>query len=269
MIKMVACDVDGTLLMRGETAISERIIKTVKQLVTGGIIFVVASGRSYTDLKRLFREVENDVIFVCHDGALVMYKGNVLLKRPLDHKKGFELMKREYKNGAVPVVYGAYMTYVLKEQESFGASLRHTMNNHVLEVECMDKLCDDYLKIGIYKELTTTAAADTEAVLMATAGKDGRITGMGDKCFNLVYESREWREYVAPGVHKGSAILHLQKRFAVTKEETMAFGDNKNDLEMFEQAGVAYAVSWAAEEIKARCGYTTTSVAGTLEKVIV
>lgn len=248
MIKMVACDVDGTLLMKGETTISAKITDSIKRMVAGGMIFVVASGRSYTDLKRLFKEVENDVVFVCHDGALVMYKGTVLAKRPLDHKTGFALMKTEYKKDAIPVVYGAYMTYILKGSGSFGTSLRHAMNNHVLEVDCLDALSDDYLKIGIYKEHDTVKVNDTG--------------------LSLVYESREWREYVAPGVHKGSAIAHLKKRFAVTKEETMAFGDNKNDLEMFEQAGVSYAVEWAAEEIKAKCGYTTASVVGTLEKVI-
>jgi len=248
MIKMVACDVDGTLLMKGETTISAKIIESIKRMVANGMIFVVASGRSYTDLKRLFKEVENDVVFVCHDGALIMYKGTVLMKRPLDHKEGFSLMKQEYKKGAVPVVYGAYMTYILKDSGSFGTSLRHAMNNHVLEVDCLDALLDDYLKVGIYKEHDAVEVNDTG--------------------LSLVYESREWREYVAPGVHKGSAIAHLQKRFAVTKEETMAFGDNRNDLEMFEQAGVSYAVEWASDVVKAKCGYTTASVVGTLEKVI-
>ncbi len=248
MIKMVACDVDGTLLMKGETEINANIIEAIKKLVASGILFVVASGRSYTDLKRLFKEVEKDVVFVCHDGALVMYKGSVLAKQPLDHKIGFVLMKEEYKKGAIPVVYGAYMTYLLKNSGDFGNNFRHAMNNHVLEVDCLDALRDDYLKVGIYKEHELGSASENASL-------------------NLVYESREWREYVAPGVHKGSAIAHLQKRFAVTKEETMAFGDNKNDLEMFEQAGVSYAVDWAADVIKERCGYTTSSVAGTLGSI--
>jgi len=48
----------------------------------------------------------------------------------------------------------------------------------------------------------------------------------------------------------------------------MAFGDNRNDFEMFEQAGVSYAVEWASDVVKTKCGYTTASVVGTLEKVI-
>lgn len=252
MIKMVACDVDGTLLMKGENEISTNIISSIKRIADKGILFVIASGRSYTDLKRLFKAVENDVVFVCHDGALIMYKGSILAKTPIDHRAGFTLMKKAYKNGAIPVVYGAYMTYILKDSGDFGTTLRHAMNNHVLEVDCLDALSDDYLKLGIYK-------------VHEIEPKTG-ISSFVD--FNLVYESREWCEYVAPGVHKGSAVAHLQKRFAVAKDETMVFGDNRNDLEMFEQAGVSYAVDWAADEIKARCGYTTANVVGTLESVL-
>ncbi|MBQ9765384.1 MAG: HAD family phosphatase [Lachnospiraceae bacterium] len=255
MIRLVACDVDGTLLMKGESSISANIIDSIKKLVASGVVFVVASGRTYTDLKRLFAEVEKDVVFVSNDGALISYKGTVLAKHPILHKEGFEFMKKVYKKGdVIPVVYSAYMAYVLNGHGEFSNELRYATNNHMLEVECMDSINDDYLKIGLYKK--ASAAVNVEDIA-------------SEYPLNLVYESPEWIEYVAQGINKGSAIEHLQKRFAITKGETMVFGDNTNDLEMFEQADFAYAVDWAADSIREKCPYTTSDVVATLEKICI
>ena len=47
----------------------------------------------------------------------------------------------------------------------------------------------------------------------------------------------------------------MQKYLEITKEETMAFGDNINDLEMIENSGISYAIGNARDEIKAAADY--------------
>ena len=138
MIKMVVCDVDGTLLKRGETKLSTKTIDTIKKLTAKGIVFVVASGRTYTDLKRLFAAVDKDIVYAAHDGAINVYKGNVLAKHPIDHKAGFDFMKKVYKkDGLIPVVYSSYMTYVFAGSGNFGNTLRDLLHGHVTEVDCL------------------------------------------------------------------------------------------------------------------------------------
>ncbi len=62
-----------------------------------------------------------------------------------------------------------------------------------------------------------------------------------------------WIDFTAMGAEKGNAVRELQERLHVTQEETMAFGDNHNDIEMLKNAGESYAVSNARREVKCVC----------------
>lgn len=50
--------------------------------------------------------------------------------------------------------------------------------------------------------------------------------------------------------NKGTGLKKIQEYFGFSREETMAFGDNINDMEMLENAGESYAVGEAREEVK-------------------
>ena len=57
MLKLIASDLDGTLLQNGARTLSDTVIEQIKQLKEMGILFVAASGRQYTNLQRLFAPV--------------------------------------------------------------------------------------------------------------------------------------------------------------------------------------------------------------------
>ena len=52
------------------------------------------------------------------------------------------------------------------------------------------------------------------------------------------------------GTNKGVSLKKVQEYLGITKDETMVFGDNSNDLEMFQQAHYSYAVGDAREEVR-------------------
>ncbi|NJX17523.1 HAD family hydrolase, partial [Tamlana crocina] len=58
---------------------------------------------------------------------------------------------------------------------------------------------------------------------------------------------------------KGNALEALQKSLGISKEETMAFGDYLNDLELFSHAAIGYAVENAHAEVKKIAAHTTKS----------
>lgn len=53
MVKFVASDLDGTLLLNGAQSVDESAIQYINKLVDKGVIFAPASGRQITSLKRL------------------------------------------------------------------------------------------------------------------------------------------------------------------------------------------------------------------------
>ena len=53
-IKLIACDLDGTLLLHGAQACTRKALELIGELCDRGIYFVPASGRQYPNLRRLF-----------------------------------------------------------------------------------------------------------------------------------------------------------------------------------------------------------------------
>lgn len=60
----------------------------------------------------------------------------------------------------------------------------------------------------------------------------------------------EWVDFMDASVDKGNALRILQDYFGVSREETMAFGDNTNDIGLMKAAGFSYAVENARPEVK-------------------
>ena len=64
MVKFVASDLDGTLLLNGAQSIDESAIQYINKLVDKGVIFAPASGRQITSLKRLFGAVSDKLAYI-------------------------------------------------------------------------------------------------------------------------------------------------------------------------------------------------------------
>ncbi|MGN1235137.1 MAG: HAD family hydrolase, partial [Christensenellaceae bacterium] len=77
MIKFIASDLDGTLLLPDKT-LPEETFPLIRALKEKGVLFAPASGRQYANLKHLFAPVADQVLFIAENGALVVYQDEVL-----------------------------------------------------------------------------------------------------------------------------------------------------------------------------------------------
>ena len=75
MIKLIASDIDGTLLIEGTDKINPEIFEVIKKLKEKGIIFAAASGRQYGSIRKLFAPVKDDIIFITDNGSSVFCRG--------------------------------------------------------------------------------------------------------------------------------------------------------------------------------------------------
>ena len=67
MIKLIASDLDGTLLQNGSTEVPREIFELIIKLKEKGIIFAAASGRQYYSLRNLFGPVRDDIAYICEN----------------------------------------------------------------------------------------------------------------------------------------------------------------------------------------------------------
>ena len=84
MIHLIASDIDGTLLQGGQTRLDPALFDVIERLEQHGIRFAAASGRQYTNLRRLFAPVADKIDYICENGSLVISDGSVLYKQVID-----------------------------------------------------------------------------------------------------------------------------------------------------------------------------------------
>ena len=101
----------------------------------------------------------------------------------------------------------------------------------------MSQVAYQIIKISAYKPCRFQEATEG---LMAQFGGKLKMAIAGDM----------WLDSMAPGVCKGHAIKTLQENLDIKPEETMAFGDQMNDMEMFERAYYSFAVANDRDEVK-------------------
>ena len=91
MVKQIASDMDGTLLDPAKK-IPPDFVSVLKNLKKRNIKFVVASGRSYSALEVLFKNIGNDIIYICDNGAFVVNDNKISNISVIPHKKIAEII---------------------------------------------------------------------------------------------------------------------------------------------------------------------------------
>ena len=80
MVKLIASDLDGTLLQNGAQDVNPIVFDQIRILKEHGILFAAASGRQYLNLRRLFTPVQNDIAYIAENGSLCIYNEETISK---------------------------------------------------------------------------------------------------------------------------------------------------------------------------------------------
>ncbi|MBP3656005.1 MAG: HAD family hydrolase [Clostridia bacterium] len=249
MIRLIACDMDGTLL-DSRKRLPQDILPVLRALKERGVLFAVASGRQYAALRRDLEEIADDILFICENGALVMHHDKRLLIDPVDPADlpriigAVQGMERVY-----PVICCAEKAYVQRGASDY--FLRETLPYYPscemvddLRAKCAE---GDVCKVAFFDE--GDAQTGEYPALQETLG--GRLA--------VILSGSHWVDVMKPGVHKGKAMEGLQQMLGIAPEECMAFGDYLNDCELLAAVGESYAMANAHPDLKAMAKYIAPS----------
>ena len=75
MIKLIASDLDGTLLRDGAQELTPRAVRLIHELTRKGIHFVAASGRQYDSERHIFDEIKDEISYISDNGSPCGHKG--------------------------------------------------------------------------------------------------------------------------------------------------------------------------------------------------
>ena len=93
-IKLIASDLDGTLLLNGAQSCDPELFPLIDELTQKGVYFVAASGRQYHSLQRLFAPVKEKITYLCENGSLVMHMNQVQVKTHIEDSLALDICHR-------------------------------------------------------------------------------------------------------------------------------------------------------------------------------
>lgn len=239
MIKLIATDIDGTLLQNGETEISPRFFRAARSLLSRGVALCAASGRQYRSLLNLFAPVAEGMHFLCENGAVVYAPGARLLSKTVIPRERSVELCREILDvpGCELLISGANMSYLCPKTSEYLDHIRNFVGNNVTVLPRPEDMPEEFVKVSAYYLPGAEAA---EAILRARWEQDFQVAIAG-KC---------WLDFTL--ADKSTGIRALYRALDITPEEALAFGDNYNDIPMLDCVGHPYLMDSAAEPLRQR-----------------
>ncbi len=266
MYKLVAIDMDGTLLKEDKT-ISERTKKAIQSAREKGVTVVLATGRPIEGVSRYLEELN---MYTEHDYVL-SYNGALIQKT-----KSKEAV-------AKVALKGKDLHYLRKLSDELGVNIHAFSEKRGLITPKNSKYTEVEAEINNIEihEMNIDNIPDDEVMIKIMMIDEPEILGEAmEKLPKEVYEKYTvvrsapfFLEFLNKSVNKGVGVELLAKHLGVKQEEVITFGDAGNDLHMIEYAGLGVAMGNAFDEVKEAANYITDTnendgVAKAIEKFI-
>lgn len=251
MYKIIACDLDETLI-RTDRTISKEDKEAIQKATALGVKFVPATGRGFNTVDDTLKELglyekENEYVISYNGGAITENKGNKLL-----HFKGipFELAQELYKRG---LNYDVCIHVYTKTNVYAYNYLQEEMDYLAGRME-VTEIFDDNIDFLKGQDIVKCLNMNTDYSYLNKIEEDLKdIT----KDIDVSYSSNRYIEFNHQGVSKGSGLKSLAKLLGVDIANTIAIGDNFNDLSMIKAAGLGVGVQNTVESMKKECDVIT------------
>ncbi len=218
----------------------------------GGVHLVLVTGRRHPSARQVAEDLGGGIPLVLHNGALILEEGRVIRCRPLGREAARRAVHYGHEKGAAPVVHSglAGEGHLLVQASAHASALvaYYLDRSHpdvTVVADLAAALREDPIQVmfgGPQGEMDALWPG-LEAVLGGEARVERTVypqSGMG------------LLDVLAPAVGKGEALAFLQERWGFSPAETLAIGDNWNDHEMLERAGLGLVMGNADPELKRR-----------------
>lgn len=246
-ISLVVSDMDGTLLnSKGE--VSKQFFELFKQLQEKQITFCAASGRQHNSIVNKLDKIKNEIYVIAENGGIAKKGDEVILTNFLDKNRILEfipvLRKIEDTN---MVLCGNHCAFIESKDERF--------INEFKEYYHSFEQVNDLIEIAKGKPIFKIAVYHFDSSEKYIYPK---INHMNTDVL-LKISGKNWLDISDEKANKGNALLVVQEKLNITKENTLVIGDYHNDMEMMQEASISFAMENAHKDIKEIATNSTTS----------
>ncbi len=249
MIKMVATDIDGTIVDWSLGDFTPAVKKCIKNLCAKGIKVVLVTGRMHCATNHIVNELGLDTPVISYQGGLIKDKeGNVLYQENLNSEIAKQIIKWAQDNDIHINLYIDDKLYVENDND------------------CVKKYTD-----GKFVDYTVCSFEDLEIknvnkILAIDYDDAERVTGWVEELqekfpsLYIVKSTPFFCEIGSANAKKSLGVEFLCKKWGIDKSEVLAIGDQNNDIELLKSGGIKVAMGNASPELKECADYITETV---------
>ena len=224
---MIILDLDKTLL-NSENQITEYTLNVLNEYRNRGGKIVIATGRAITRSRKYYEQI-NACGLITLNGSVTYYDNEIIAQTPIDKEKVYDMVQRlmAIEGMSMSICYPDYMI----------------TSNPKFAVPGVNDYCD--MKQFSLDEIQNIKAFSNNYEAMDAIDYDyygcRKITSQKEDGFHVI---------ACKNVDKVNGIKVLCKHLNIDIKNTIAFGDDYNDLEMLKQCGVGVAMANASEMVK-------------------
>lgn len=273
MYKLIAIDLDGTMLNK-YGYVTEETKKTIKKTIQNGTDVIIASGRPMHSIKTIAKEIGSEKYFIAGNGALVydIQNEKIIFEKTLNKQKILQIAQICENNS---ICYNIYTEdTILAENLKYNVLYYYKENlekdeKNRTNITLVNNIKDYIMKSENDKYLKVTICDENKSIFNSIIRKLKKIPNITvlDVCHmsrkTIRHGSEEekieyyYTEIALGNVNKWNAIEYLINNINIKKEEVIAIGDNINDVEMIENAGLGIAMGQSNPKVKGIAKFIT------------
>jgi Cof subfamily protein (haloacid dehalogenase superfamily) len=251
MIKLLAVDVDGTLLdSRGRLPPDN--LEALTAAVSAGVTLAIVTGRSYSFALPAVVPLPDPLLLIVHNGAIARHRGGeTMLRRLLPRERARAVLAAtlEWRTAALMYFDRPTERQIITDRLDWTLPNRarfHERNRDIIEqvAELEGALTEDPIQLAFNGPLLPMRAV-RDALARDPVASDlaVSITEYPQRDFALV-------DVNSAGTTKGQTLARVAVALGIDRADVMAIGDNHNDRDMLEWAGVGVVMGNASEELR-------------------
>jgi hypothetical protein len=249
MIKMVATDIDGTIVDWNLGDFTPNVKKCINKLCASGVKVVLVTGRMHCATNHIVNELKLDTPVISYQGGLIKDKnGKTLYQQNLNNEYAKQIIKWAKENNVHINLYLDDKLYV--EKDDYFVK-KYTDGKFVPYTVCPFET----LKIENVNKILAIDYEDAERVT-------GWVNELQKKFPELyiVKSTPYFCEIGSPMAKKSLGVEFLAKLWEINKEEILTIGDQNNDIELLKAGGIKVAMGNATPELKQCANFVTDTV---------
>ncbi|MCM1114713.1 MAG: Cof-type HAD-IIB family hydrolase [Clostridium sp.] len=255
-IKLIATDLDGTLMSTDHMTITDFTLQTLKEAHSKGVKIAIATGRPLALTDNVTQQIPfaDYVIYANGAGVYDRLSGKTICSDVIFNKTAVDVINCFLQEEVF------FEIYINGKSHYQSDRMKYFKNNTDMPQEFIEQVADsmdahddliEYLGGRSIEKITLYSVEDWQ--------RDGFTAIMEKFDLTTAVSFVGCLEGTSPTANKGTAVESLSKSLGLTAGEVMCFGDAGNDIPMLEYADFSFAMGNATDDCKAAAKYTALS----------